>query len=192
MVLLYYSIPGVKEKCSIGIHSDNVYDKNGIFSNNNNSQVESTPTVTLNLGDSRELNYYLRYSPVSLTSSKIGTWVQDKIKVQTKVMQSGSVHVLHPHDEIPFQTSAPGDLCWCQLQHGNVKLSKGKFSVAMVFREVSNIQKYDNNCKMIPTLEMMEHNNIEDSERSALGDANDLVKIKEKINVCFKRMQNEW
>ena len=192
VILLYYSIEGVKTNSVIGVHSDNIYDRNGNFSSSDNSQIEDTPTVTLNLGHSRDLNYYLRHSPVLNSSSKRYFWQEDNIKVETKVLSHGSIHILHPQDEKPFITNAPGRLSWCQIQHGNVRLKKGEFSIGLVFRSVSNKQYYDCHSKMIPNAENIKLDNITDEERSSLKGSYNLEFISSKIGESYNKMKQRF
>ena len=191
VILLYYSIEGVKQRSVIGIHNDNIYDRSGNYSKKDNSQMESTPTVTLTLGQNRELNYYLRYSPLLDNSSKRSFWQEDNIKVQTKILSHGSIHVLHPQDEKPFLTNAPGKLSWCQLQHGNTKVKKGQFSIGMVFRTVSNVQKYNFQSRMVPNEDSIKIDNISQAERTHLENVVDFEAIGEKIRDAYKMMSKE-
>ena len=57
-ILIYYSGTGLKEKSSMGYHTDCVYSPiTGKYSLSQNSQVENTPAVIYSIGDTRRLNW---------------------------------------------------------------------------------------------------------------------------------------
>ena len=145
-VLLYYGVNGIKEYSKLGYHCDCVYDKWGRFRNSANSQLENSITVSVCIGDERKIRFKRRY---------IGTpsdcWEYDEDSIMETVLGNGSLLVIHPDDERPFYINHNGASTINQIQHGDTIVSKGNFSLSLVFRTVTNKQLYRSNGDIIVT-----------------------------------------
>jgi hypothetical protein len=135
--ILLYMGSDVISKCTestIGYHSDAEYNSKGQFSKHN-SQKENTPVVVLTLGDQRTL--HMKKRKVKLD----GGWMpyNGNELLHDYVLQSGSIFVLDPADEIP-KTRGRENQPLSQFQHGGVKLTKG-LSIAIIFRTVTTTAK---------------------------------------------------
>ena len=71
-ILIYYAGVGLKEKSSLGYHTDCVYSPvSGEFVSNKNTQVENTPAVIYSIGDVRELHWKVRKVSNSKSGRKV-------------------------------------------------------------------------------------------------------------------------
>ena len=75
--VLIYAGKGLKDKSYLGYHTDCVYSaSDGNCVEQSNSQVDKTPAVIYSLGDSKTLNWKIRYTLQSLKGSNI--WIDNK------------------------------------------------------------------------------------------------------------------
>ena len=56
-ILVYYSMPGIKVKSTLGYHSDIKHGRNHQYLPRQNSQRKNTPTVVFSLGEARKLEW---------------------------------------------------------------------------------------------------------------------------------------
>ena len=139
-ILVYYSIPSVKEVSSMGWHADITHDADGKYQASQNSQRINTPTVVYTLGDERTLNWRRR-----LWSNK--KVLMDKLFKHAMNLPEGSAVLINPLDETPKpMTNSDSNE---QFVHGNVKVRKGKMSICLAFRVVDYVNLYDNNNNLI-------------------------------------------
>ena len=140
-VLMYYGIEKVKKVSKLGLHSDCVFSKDGIFKEKQNSQKENSLTVSLTLGDPRILRHYERSAKMN-TNGSFGKWkVNDEEWIET-LLTDGTLMVIHPDDERPCLIKRRGEVLSTQLQHGKVQVNCNQWSCAIIFRTVTNVQYY--------------------------------------------------
>ena len=138
-ILIYYSGQGLKEKSSLGYHTDCIYSPaTGKYVYNQNSQVENTPAVIYSVGDSRNLHWKVRKVGISTSGRKI--WMDSKCSKMVFKLGSDTMTVINPMDENPCSPDSEHDMR--QYLHGGVKVSGEKFSVGFVFRVVNRIELY--------------------------------------------------
>ena len=138
-ILLYYSGEDLKEKSSLGFHTDCVYNLSDLLYNDfANSQAENTPAVIYSLGDTRELNWRQRVQSVSKSGRK--KWITTNNCNVVFALASDTLTIINPLDENP--KSLKNRQLKTQYQHGNVNVSGEKFSVALVFRVCKNTGIY--------------------------------------------------
>ena len=143
-VLIYFTDEGdaMKKVSTLGKHCDCNYDIQGEFQEESNSQMENTPTISLSLGESRELQLFRRYGVISKTSQRL-VWKEDESFKQSVSLSDGSVFVLHPTDEKPtLVADENGNTTQVQFQHGDIRF-KGALSMGLVFRIVTKSRYYD-------------------------------------------------
>ena len=139
-VLLYYAGKGLKKTSSLGYHTDCVYSSSdGLFNKKANSQVENTATAIYSIGDTRELNWTKRRMNVFVNGRK--TWEPVKCFRCSFQLHSDTITIINPHDENPLSSKNISDKS--QYLHGGVNVSGEKFSVAFVYRVVSNTKLYN-------------------------------------------------
>ena len=134
-ILIYFGLHGFKEESTLSYHCDNTYTSSGKFCKKMNTQTENTPTITITMGDDREINYRRRYSDE-------GKWNIDKSFTHTEIMKHGTIGIVHPNDEKPFLMKINNKERLCQYQHGNIRVPLGKLSIALVFRHVSTYSEF--------------------------------------------------
>ena len=134
-VLIYYGLDGYKDASTLSFHCDNTYTCSGKFSVKKNTQTEDTPTITLTMGSDRVIHYQRRYS-------NGGKWEIDATFSHSETLKHGTIGIVHPDDERPFKMNIDGKIRNCQYQHGNIRISRNKLSVALVFRHVSTFSGF--------------------------------------------------
>ena len=140
-VLMYYGIDEVKKTSKLGLHSDCVYSKDGVFKTKQNSQKENSLTVSLTLGDSRVLRHYERSATLTSKGS-FGKWIVNEEEWIETLLTEGTLMVIHPYDERPSLSKRNSEILSTQLQHGKVQVKRDQWSCAIVFRTVTNVQYY--------------------------------------------------
>jgi hypothetical protein len=126
-ILFYYYKNDKSTARMLGYHTDNVYDKDGNFLRNKNTQLEDTPTYILTVGAHRDLSFE-KQSKIIKGGRK---W--KRIFTRSIRLVHNSLFVLHPADERPkfFQSLK------FRWRHGVLNfLDKNTLSVAFVFRTV--------------------------------------------------------
>ena len=162
-ILIYFGLHGYKKYSTLSSHCDNTYRPNGEFVHRLNSQVENTPTITLTIGDSRIIHYHRRYS----SNGKF--WDKDLEPVHSHTLSHGSINVVHPDDERPFEIEMGNQRKKCQIQHGNIRVGLNKMSIAFVFRTVKTISVFDKSThrriidKEIPITHVVKHQHLHES-----------------------------
>lgn len=137
-ILIYFGLKGHKEVSTMSYHCDNTYSPNGKFSKTMNTQLEDTPTITLTIGNSRKIMYQRRYADDK------GKWQIDPSFNHSEILSHGTICIVHPDDERPFSMEIGGKSRKCQYQHGNLRVSQNKMSIAFVFRHVTTHCKFYN------------------------------------------------
>jgi len=147
-VIVYYAGEYLKESSKLGMHSDCVYSvRDGCYVKRDNSQIQNTPTVVYSLGDTRSLHWSRRHRSRSLNGRTV--WDCDSEFSAEYQLTHDSVTIVNTLDEDPEHISEDGSQY--QYQHGNVNVSKDKFSVGIVFRTVHTTDLYEtSNDLMIP------------------------------------------
>ena len=135
-ILVYFGLNGYKRYSTLSSHCDNTYRPNGDFVHKVNSRVENTPTITLTIGDPRTIRYHRRYSSDGVR------WDEELKHVHTDYLSHGTINVVHPDDERPFEVRLEGNSKPCQIQHGHVRVGLNKMSIALVFRTVKNVSLF--------------------------------------------------
>ena len=136
-ILVYFGLTGFKEASTMSFHCDNTYSPSGKFSTRMNTQLEDTPTITLTLGSPRVLKFQRRF-----VGDK-GTWEIDPSFTHHETLSHGTVSIVHPDDERPFEMKIGGKTRKVQYQHGNIRVGKNQMSIALVFRHVTTHCKFD-------------------------------------------------
>ena len=147
-VLMYYGVDGVKKASKLGIHCDCVYNKKKKFLKTFNSQKENTITVSVSIGDPRVLKHFERYA-YKKSNSVYSNWVLNKEDWIESLLVDGTITVIHPCDERPFNFKINGSDYLTQIQHGKVNVTKGLWSACLVFRTVTNICNYEESTGML-------------------------------------------
>ena len=139
-VLIYYAGLGLKDKSSLGYHTDCVYSPvSGEYVSNKNTQLENTPAVIYSVGDERELHWKVRKTALSKSGRNVWVMLQnDKMSFK---LGPDTLTVIHPDDENPLSPKNCFDMR--QYMHGGVNVSGEKFSVGFVFRVVNKICTYN-------------------------------------------------
>ena len=138
-ILIYYSGLGLKNKSSLGYHTDCVYSPaTGKYVLNENSQIENTPAVIYSIGDSRNLHWKLRKIGYNKSGRKI--WIDSTCPKMCYRLGSDTITVINPNDENPCSINNKDGMK--QYMHGGVNVSGEKFSVGFVFRVVNRVGLY--------------------------------------------------
>ena len=162
-VLIYFGLKNYKSCSTLSSHCDNTYRPSGTFVHSMNAQVEDTPTITLTIGDPRTIHYKRR------CSSNGKTWDDNMMHLHSDILSHGTVNVIHPDDERPFEMTIGKDKKVCQIQHGDIKVGKDQMSITLVFRTVRTISLFDKNThqreikKDIPMRNIVEHQQLHES-----------------------------
>ena len=132
-VLIYNCGDEVKKDANMGRYTDVKYNNIGMSSKNINSQVETTPTLIVSLGDESLLNWRKR---VKVKNDKVNwVWQIDPAWSGSMSMIRKSIVVLHPLDEKPHKIGDNQTII--NYQHGNVKVTGDKCSMVLVYRVVT-------------------------------------------------------
>ena len=149
-LLLYYAHPTFKKEAKMGYHTDVTYNHKGIYLAKLNGQKENTPTVIVNIGDSRKLKWRRRMLTLDLVTKRY-KWVVDKKWKDVMVISSGTIVIINPLDEIPAVDPVLGIMI--QYQHGGVVVNGSKFSCAYAFRNVKSYGMYNEKNELIRNTE---------------------------------------
>ena len=100
-VILYYTDVNLKEKSSLGFHSDYVYSPiNGDFLTSLNSQLDNIPAVIYSIGDSRSLHWKGR--EIRLSNTGHSKWIDDSSFKSCYNLDSDTITIVNPLDENPL------------------------------------------------------------------------------------------
>ena len=139
-ILIYYAGNGLKDKTTLGYHTDCVYSPSTFeYISKCNSQKANTPAVIYSIGDTRKLKWKCRCSVKSTTGRRV--WEKKECTPMTFQLSSDSLTIIHPDDEYPLSEKNVHDKR--QYLHGGVNVSGDKFSVGFVFRVVNSTAMYD-------------------------------------------------
>ena len=107
-----------------------VYNTNGGFNYNKNTQGINTPVLVYTLGNPRTI-YFRKRQVIKKQSSK-SCWENDKHPSKEFILSNNSLFLLHPDDEKPkIRHNSEG---LSQFQHGNAHVKEGDISIGIVFR----------------------------------------------------------
>ena len=138
-ILLYYAGIELKEKTTLGYHTDCVYSSTtGEYDTKYNSQVANTPAVIYSIGDTRELKWKFRNILISKHGKK--TWHEMDCPRMLFKLGADTLTIINPKDENPKHSKNKDDMR--QYLHGGVNVSGEKFSVGYVFRVVNRCEMY--------------------------------------------------
>ena len=141
-ILIYYAGQGLKEKTTLGYHTDCVYSPStGEYDSKSNSQKVNTPAIIYSIGDKRRLNWRCQ----NLVKSKCGkcTWQKKKCSKMCFELGTDTLTIIHPDDEYPLSSKNIKDMK--QYLHGCVNVSGEQFSIGFVFRVVNHTAMYHSN-----------------------------------------------
>ena len=176
-ILFYYGIEELKHNSRLGVHGDVCYDTTGTFIDSQNSQMENSLTVVLSLFDDRDVNFYLRKA-IRRKGGKSSSWKMSNYAIHRFRLSHGNLFVLHPDDERPFHLQSDSAMLH-QIHHGNIRVNRNQFSVAIVFRTVSNTQLFFRDTDLMITHEstmqrFYENKNKNQSHTNSMDHTNEL------------------
>ena len=117
------------------MHRDQQYTKSGEFMTESNSQVKDTPVAILSLGDTRKLEFQLRYTSANGEVKPVEPEVR-----KTFDMTHGSLLVIDADDEKDLIRSKYMNTHLSYFMHGNVIYNKENgLSMGLVFRATNSI-----------------------------------------------------
>ena len=128
-ILIYYSMPGIKDKSVLGFHPDIKHGKNHKYLRRQNSQRKNTPTVVFSLGDGRKLKWIRR-----VHNGK--TWQIDKDFDHCMEINECYGVVVNPIDETPKVNSVTMEVE--QFLHGVPNNPKDMLSFGFALRVTDN------------------------------------------------------
>lgn len=123
-------------------HCDITYNYKGIYDDVKNKQVESTQSVIISLGDSRELNWQKQILMVNCATGRL-KWLNMHKSDYFETVELGdkTIHIVNTTCERPQVDHLYG--CLIRYQHGHVNVTKGKMSCGLVLRVVKNVRLYN-------------------------------------------------
>ena len=146
-ILMYYSLPNIKDKSHMGFHTDIKYDTKGKYCHKSNTQRYKTPTVIYSIGDERLLKWIKR------TKQSGGNWTANKVWSFLMYIRDGSVTIVNHLDETPDENPDTGERA--QYQHGGITVGNSLFSIGFAFRNVDCERLHSSDNCMIPDIDIV-------------------------------------
>ena len=154
-VILYYADVNLKEKPSLGFHSECVYSPiNGDFVTRSSSQVENKPAVIYSIGYSRNLR--LKQRKIGLSNTGHRKWINDTSFNLFYSMGSNTITIVNPLDKNSLNQK--NVINKQQYIHGGVNITGENISAGIVFRVVNTKERYNMKDDTMVVSDMPHHN----------------------------------
>jgi len=133
--VLYYSIPGIKEKSLFEYHNDTVYSQCHEYLANQNKQRKNTATIVYTLGDERTIRWRRK-----VHNGK--TWSVDKDYLKTMIVKNGIITAINPRDETP--SPIDNSIEMVKYQHKVTTKKKCLLGIGLALRVSDTQYAHDN------------------------------------------------